>query len=540
MYSIQERPLLWVLVAAASAALFASGALVSRATMDDGNQPSPASTLQTLPGSNGEASVPNFDGSRDVIAKGGSGATAMPYPGCQAPLPAGVVANGVVDPSKAGFEPALPSSGFVPTNISLAAQGKCDASGSASEGDLVLSSSWTHTATGLDAYVSQMVSSEKVASVWRQDSATFWANGYVFNVSVNSYPALPASGTASAPRMDPAYGNTGVAASGAGTAGSAPDASGSPEADARGAEVLRELVGQIAPDLDQKCFWTQAAGDWSSLATLGIGDPRPAIPAEYTQTDLNVTALVSPAAGCDTTLKPTEGFSFNVNWEKKAEGSDFGYLGMSVYANGSVEPYPGQLSEYAANWSEGSLSFSVYAKSEKPIGVEAIPAIAKALDPSFNEACFIQDRALTDSELAGLGFHVAAAPGGYALAVSSLRVQDIAAGCPRPDGFQSSYNLNWTFQKGADTINASINRYGANGPGDGSGFQSPNSLNWTDASGTNYNVNAYSAGISPTVPKDDLVAVAKSMDPAFDLSKLQDGGPDKPIAAPMPADDKAR
>ena len=78
------------------------------------------------------------------------------------------------------------------------------------------------------------------------------------------------------------------------------------------------------------------------------------------------------------------------------------------------------------------------------------------------------------------------------------------------------------------------------GSGSGSGYQSSNTLNWTGPDGTNYFVNAYSTGVSPTVPKDDLIAVAKSMDPSFDISKLSEGSPDKPIAQPAPAVDPKR
>ena len=535
-----RKPLPWLIAVAAGAALFASGALVARATLDDGDVPaSPDSSSKVIAPGIGADGIANSarpanygPGDVAMTTDGGRGASPASYPGCQGPLPAGVIVNGVIDPSKAGFVPALPSSGFTATSISLSVQGKCDATGAANSGDLVLSSSWKHTASGLDAYISQMASSEKIASVFRQDGATFWANGYVFNVNVSPYRMLPMDTPATAP-------SAGAGTSGSGAAGS-PVKPGAPQADPRAAEVLRELIGQIAPGLDQKCFWTQSAGDWSSLATVGVGDPRPAIPAGYTQTDLNVIALVAPASGCDTSLKPTDGFNFNAGWQKNANGADFGYLGISVYSNRAPGDYPGQLSEYGANWSNGSLSFSVYAKSEKPIGTEAIRAIAKALDPSFNEACFIQDRALAESELAGLGFHAAKAPDGYQLNRSSLRVQDIAAGCTRPDGFQSSYNLNWNFQKGADVINASANRYDGNNRGDGSGFQSANSLNWTSTEGVSYSVNAYSTGISPMVPKDDLIAVAKSMDPAFDISKLTEGGPEKPIGIPMPVEDKGR
>ncbi|MEO8540319.1 MAG: hypothetical protein ABI577_11305 [bacterium] len=546
----RRKPFVWLLAAAAGAALFASGGLVARATLDNDDQTDPANGANKiiLPGVGSDLPAtgvrPAITGPGDMATtNSGRGSDAASYPACRAPLPAGVVANGVIDPSKAGFVPALPTTGFEALSLSLSMQGECnDLSGRAVTGSLVLDSSWTHTGSGLDVYISQRASPTKLASVFRQDGATFWADGYVFNVNVNGYPGpiavdMPGSGPTKPVAPDSGAGSSST--SGGGTS-SAPSVGIAPQPDPRVSDVLRELVGQLAPSLDQKCFWSQAAGDWSALGTIGVGDPRPAIPAGFTQTDLNVVALVAPAAGCDTSLKPTEGFSLNAGWQKNQNNADYAYIGVSVNSSGSPQAYPGQISEYGANWSNGAFSFGVYAKSEKALGLDTVRAIAKALDPSFNEACFIKDRELAESELAGLGFKVAKAPDGYKLTRASLHVQEISAGCDKPDGFQSSYNLNWAFEKGADMIEASTNRYDSQNQGDGSGYQSGNSLNWTDAKGTSYYVNAYSTGISPTVAKDDLITVAKSMDPSFDITKLQEGGPEKPFGIPAPVEEKTR
>jgi hypothetical protein len=263
---------------------------------------------------------------------------------------------------------------------------------------------------------------------------------------------------------------------------------------------------------------------WDSLAGVGVGDPRPAIPAGFTERELSVTAFTAPPAGCDASIKPTEGFSLNAGWQK----GDNAYIGVSVYNNGAQQPYPGNISEYSANWSNNGFQFGVYAKSEQPLGIEVVRAIAKALDPQFNEACFIHERKLTEGDLPGLGFSPAKAPNGWSLRNSNLIASEIGAGCEKPAGFEPSYSMNWSFEKGADTIDASAHRYGSGQGGDGSGYQSANFLNWTSASGISYSVSGYSRGVSPAVSKDDMVSVAKSMDPAFDLSKLIEGG-DKPI-----------
>ncbi|MFN8617323.1 MAG: hypothetical protein U0837_09510 [Dehalococcoidia bacterium] len=539
-----RKPAAWLIALGVGAALFASGALAARATLDDDEpSPAPANSPNTIaPGIGTEAVAPGSGsaayGPNDVITNDGRGGMDMSHPGCQAPFPAGVIANGVIDPSKAGFVPAFPASGFTPLSVGLAAQGDCTNGESASSGDLVVNSTWQHDATTLIAYITQRATATKVASVFRGDGASFWANGYEFSVSVNPFPqrAIPEGYFA----PDDSNSGAGSSSSSGGSTSTAPaQPATAPGVDPAAADVLRELVAQLAPGLDQKCFWTQANGDWNSLAAAGVGDPRPAIPSGYTHTDLNVVALVPPANGCDSSLKPINGFSLNAGWQKGAAAA-FSYIGVSVYSDGGNSQPFGQINDYGANWSNGGLSFGVYAKSETPVGRDVILAIAKALDPSFNEACFVQDRELRESDLSALGFHAATAPGGYKLTRSILRAQDIAGGCAKPDGFQPSYSLAWSFQKGADTIEASANRYGDGGSGRSPGYQAANTLNWNGPDGTMYSVNAYSTGVSPTVSKDDLIAVAKSMDPSFDISKLSEGGPDNPIAQPAPAVDPKR
>ena len=516
-----RKPLFWAVGVVGALAFFASGALAANALNDDGTSDggSPANSV-VVPNvgtaEDGRGSAPSTGaayGPNDVITTGKGGADSASYPACLAPLPPGLLTATGLDLSKANFAPAFPTSGFSALRANIAVQGECDKDGKPRGGNLALDSAWTHDATGLEAYLSQVKTDKRIASVLRQDSASFWANGYEFHVGVNAFHILPADAGISRGMPSPA-----------------------PQADPRAAEVLRELIAQIAPSVDQKCFWTMGSGDWSSLAAAGVGDPRPAIPAGFTPAEFSITTFTAPGAGCDTSIKPTEGFSLNAGWQKAMNSADFAYIGVSVFADSGSNDYPGQINEYGANWTNGTYQFGVYAKSAKPIGLDTIRAIARALDPQFNEQCLVTERELAVSELAGLGFNVARAPQDYKLVSSRLRANEIAAGCTKPSGFEPSYTLHWSFEKGADIIDASANRWGGASAGDGSGYQGPNFLNWTDARGTNYNVNAYSKGVNPTVNKDDLVAVARSMDPSFDLSKLKEDGGVKPLPESRPAD----
>lgn len=530
-----RKPLLWLGLAAGAAIFFASGALVARAVIDT-NDKDDDRTVANVNNTNTGVGMPGSPGITDPRFGPGAQPSFMPaiaeddgklggqslagadaarfYPGCRAPLPASVLTNGVIDPSKAGFTPNLPASGFTPLTLSLSMVAECDENGAPKPGgELSFDSAWQHDETGIEAYISQRQSEKRVASVLRDDWATFWADGYVYSVNVNRYHILPAAEAASS---------------------SMP----APNGDPRATEVLRALVAQLSgSDDNMKCFWKLEQGDWDSLAGLGIGDPRPLIPGGYTLTDSYISVFTPPADGCDTSIVPTDGASMNANWTKDGNSGEYGYIGVSAWAmpEGYVDSWPGSLTQYGANWNNGKFSFGVYAKVENGLTLDTIRAIAKALDPSFNEQCLIQERELTDADLSRLGFNTPKGPEGYSIVRSSLYGMDIASGCTKPEGWEPQYNLSWTLERGADTIEASASRYGGSVEGPASGYIAPNSIWWSDARGTYYAVNAYSRGISPEVSRDDLIAVAKSMDPSFDESKLSEGGGagmEKPVPAP--------
>lgn len=526
-----RKPLLWLGLAAGAAIFFASGALAARAVIDtddkddgttvasadtpDGAQPGVANTGITAPRFGPGVQPPSVSASvpspEKMAGRGGAADASFYYPGCRAPLPASVLNNGVIDPLKAGFTPNLPSSGFSALQLGLSVYAECDENGAPKPGgELALDSSWKHDETGIEAYISQRKSEKRVASVLREDNATFWADGYVYSVNVNRYHILPYAAEDSTRSSMPA-----------------------PDGDPRATEVLRTLVAQLTgSDDNMKCFWKLEKGDWANLSSLGIGDPRPQIPGGYTLTDSYITTFTRPADGCDTSIVPTDGASMNANWTRDSGVGEYGYIGVSAWAmpEDYVDTWPGSLTQYGANWNNGKFQFGVYAKVEDGLTLDTIRAIAKALDPSFNETCLIQERELSDADLARLGFNTPKGPDGYSIVRSSLLSNEIGDGCAKPEGWSPQYNLNWTLEREPDTIEASVSRYGEGGD-PAAGYISPNSIWWTDGQGTYYAVNAYSRGISPEVSKDDLIAVAKSLDPSFDESKLSEGGPqmEKPL-----------
>lgn len=514
-----HKPLLWVLVVALAAAFFASGALVARATLDDDND-SPGFTSDPAlrypntnspfgPGATGApgnipAAFPGMQGmAESADGDDKAGAPAMDsygrggyWGGCRAPLPAGLLTANGIDLSGVDFEMNLPGEGYSLVSYSLSTYAECDEDGQpAATGELVLDTTWRHDETSLEVYISQRVDGDAVAPVLRQDWATFSVDGYVFSVNVNRWAVYP---------IDARDGGLPY-----------------PDGDPRATEVLNDLIDRLAPSIGLQCFWTEAKGDWSDIIAMGIGDPRGAIPSGYEQSDLWVTTFNEPAAGCDTTVQPTEGTSFNAGWSN----GDGNYIGVSAWGMDPNYPYdyPGQISSWGANWSNNTYQFSVYVSSYEGRGgdVELVRAIARAIDPSYNEQCFIRENILSDSDLAGLGFNVPAIPDGFEITRSYHAGTDIAAGCDRPEGFAPYYNLSWTLTNGADTIDVSVSRYEGS-ESTGEGWISDYGINWSGTNGDYFSVNAWSSGISPVVDRDILIAIAESLDPNFDVDRLRD------------------
>ena len=511
-------PLGWAIAGVAAAALFGAGVLTARALFDDDAEAPPAAgaPVATRPPAQGAApgtrpglpvSTAPGRGGEDVAAPKG-GPYSGPY-GCMAPLPADALGTSSVDLAAAGVTPRVPRSGFELTSLYLSAVADCTPDGAPTGSPRPsLSTSWRHTATGLDVYITQTASSEPAAPVLRPDSATFSALGYLFTVYVNAYPVMPMdTGTTAYPATP----------------------------DPRAAEVLREVISQVAPGFDQQCFWVAADGDWASLAAYGIGDPRPAVPGSFKLAEVHITTFRAPQPPCDTSTRPTEGLGLYAQWN--APGGDS--LGISVTGlpAGTTVDYPGYLDQFGANWTARGLQFSIWYGSKDGRGnADLIRAIARALDPSFTDACFIQQRTLSEADLAKLGLRAPVPPAGYTIVTKNLTVSDIAPGCPRPKDFFASYALFWTLEKGADVIDISV--YAAPDspkPGAFSGWISESNISWMTADGTSFNVSGYSKGVSPAISRDDLVAVAKSLDPSLDISKLEEQPGGGGVVPPRPA-----
>lgn len=516
-----------------AAAMFASGVLVARATMDtNDNQPAkPSADVATIaPAPNrGEVAAALPAATRNEggkVAADAAGAGYSMRAGCQAPI-GDIFSNGAIDPAKAGFVMNTPGAGFTLQSVSLRSEGECDSSGRATSGTLVLDTYWRHDETGIGAWVSQFVSPEQRANTMSDSNAGFWFDGYYYTVGVDSYYYIADDTTGGA--TEPASDND-VPATSFGSGVSAAGAASMPvrpgEPDPRAAQVLRELVTQLAPTIPDACFAHQRAGTWDDIVAFGVGDPRGAVPSGYTEQYVNVRVWEPADPSCGGPAVDTLGNSFDASFGDGNTGS----LYINAYgAEPQTERYAGYLGQGSMSWSSDAYWFNVSGwEGSAAISNDTLRAIARALDPGFDQRCVIVNTELSKADLEGLGLRTPTVPDGFRLDTANGWSGAPSGDCSGVTGAVGSLYANWYLSMdGAEGISVQASR----GPDRIAGDTASSwGFAWSAADGTVYSVN----GSVSTIGEDVFIAVAKSIDPAFDRSSLtdsEDGGvvPVKPL-----------
>ncbi len=475
-----------------------------------------------------------------VAADGGSAPSMAGYgendlsimPACTVDLPISITGSGI-DLAAAGFVVKPLGSGFVPSSFSVRSVSDCVYAADGSQtttgtGKIVVDTTWRHIESGIQVTVSQQVADDKVVNVLRQNQASFTDGGYSFNVYANNYYYFGAKDG-----IDPAISSREVPAI----------APGSP--DPRVAAVLAEAVKDLAPDFSDQCFAREVQGDWADLAKFGLGDPRPALPSgvEFQNMTLIYT---NPAAtdcgGADLTMD--QGFQFSANWYS----NDKAGTNVSIYAGGMGPDQGqgqnwniGQISEHSANWQSKNISFNIYGNSAngQGLGVDTIRALAKALDPSFDEACFMTESTFKGGDLGDYGINTPVLPGGYKLSDERGVSYDVREGCNTPEGYVDNALSYWANHEDGDgsTITIGLDRSPYGKVEGGTGYISAGNIYFVTADGVNVSIAGYnkSGGEGPSL--DDLKAIGKSIDPTVDYDSLDaTGGGGVPRPMPMPAD----
>lgn len=519
------KPVLGIGALAIAAALFGGGLVVGQAL--EGDDDLPASTTDdrtmitpgfgTSPFGTGESAPASMDGAVDEDMARGAGMTIYPpFGGCAAPLDPAVGES--FDLAAAGLTLRAPASGFDVTGISIRSEGECDDTGNATSGTPVIEYQWRDRDSGITVWIWQRADDEPVANVRYWNSATFTADGETFSVNAwgMAYPL--------ASDRDEA----GEAEAAAVAQDAAMPYPGSEE-DPQVTEALEAVIASLAPSLPDGCFYTQTEGGWEDLAAFGVGDPRPAIPAGYSEESSSIFVFTPPAGDCpDNGAEPPTGDSF---WASFIDGSN--YLQVSVYRYPETERVasPVYMDIWGANWNSNGLGFSVYGGDE--IGQETILAIARALDPAFSETCMIAPTEIDEGALAGLGLGVPVVPDGYTLAESRLIARTLPDGCDGGEEFSDSYEFSWTFE-GEGEAQIHINVSKSDGfEGEPWGYIGEGNVEWSH-DGTYGSVWAYNG--NQGLGAEALEAIATSVDPGLDVSTLEEGGGPKP----MPVDDMPR
>lgn len=535
--SRRRRALFGAASVVAAAGFFASGVLVANAS--HGDSPTPRHVQQTYPAGEsnkggdiaigmppvtGRAQAGGGTASSPGMAPGA--ATTMPASGgCSAPLP-GMLNGDSVDLTAGGLAPKFAGGGFVLESVTLRGDVPCgqpDAKPAP-----YLETRYRHTETGFEVTLSQRHAEKPGPNIIRQGWGQAYADGHAFTANVMGNPMI----------MDGGFGGD-TPATDIGQPADVPPAKPAiwpgPANDPRMAALVEQVLSHVAPSVEGKCYYRQVAGSWDDLASVGLGDPRPALPAGFVASNgsLYFIHLTQPAPECNAPALDTTEPTVSMN-ATLSNGQAF--LNISVNSRmGQDGAQPGQADDGYISWQSDKFWFSVSGQSGAGSAVsrDALTAIAKALDPSFGSTCIVSSRMLEESALAGLGFHAPATPEGYRQDSSQFAAIEGNGACG--SSRSTGYALSWMFfsQAKGSVIEAGVTKNLPEGDPRAYYYASEGSLVWKDGSGAMYHVSA----LKMAAPRETLLTVARSMDPNFDESKLLAPGdlPGGPKTLPAPA-----
>ena len=423
----------------------------------------------------------------------------------------GALSGGVVDLTTSGFVPNLLPAGYVLSGLSLRAEHDC-----MDEDDqwVVLDTTWQTEDGRFRVWVSQRNGGAPVANIIRTHWAEFTYEGSIYSVSIGQIYPVPGP----IPGPIPLEGD----------GRSEPDVAYVEEDPEAMRAALAAVVEALAPNLGEQCFYRQIEGGWESLAALGIGDPRSAVPNDFAEEGFWAEVFEPPAAGCDVPTDVHIPVSINASW---SDGRN-AWIGFSVWGDdrGFGFEEPGSQSEQHISWTDGTYRYEIWGnRGERGLGSEVLEAIAHALDSDFDGSCRLVEVELSDEELAALGIGIPEAPDGFTLHEHRARRSEANGSCDADigDGFASS---DWTFGDSAGSVihaSAWLQPSYYDQPFPEGGFIGEGHLNWQGPNGVTYSVSGWSE-FGGLPDQELLIEVALSMDPTLDIDSLGEG----PIAVP--------
>lgn len=279
--------------------------------------------------------------------------------------------------------------------------------------------------------------------------------------------------------------------------------------------IVELAIQQLRPPVPLSCFYRSISKDWSDLAALGIGDPRGAIPDGFHPMNLDLTALEQPSAGCPATTPPPSAESA-VQLQAMFGGDGNRLLG--VFARSlTPEDHDAQATFGSgdARWQNAKYQFSLNWHPEQ-LSDEQVRAIATALDPGFEQVCSLSARQVDSAELKGIGIREPVRPGGLPAEVGgSFFLIGQSPGCADagPGGFQVHWLMEYRDRGGLVDVTALR--------GEQVPYMRPmvfegKTLYWLRPDGIAF----YVSGLKAEFSRDELLGVARSVDPTFDETLL--------------------
>lgn len=284
--------------------------------------------------------------------------------------------------------------------------------------------------------------------------------------------------------------------------------------------VLETAVQQLGPPVSLSCFYRTTGKSWGDLAAFGIGDPRPAVPSDYTPLNLEFTVLEPPPADCPGTKSPPAAES-SVQFRAMFNGPGSSLLAVSARA---VTPEDGEsqatFGAGDARWQAEHYQFSINWAPEHVSNDEA-RTIATALDPGFGKVCSLSVSRVNFDDIRQTNLREPVRADGPSTVSGSFFVIGNSPGCP--DGGATGFQAHWImeYRDRGGLVDVTALR----------GEQMPNlrpfvfedkTLYWQRSDGVEF----YVSGLKAEFARAELLQVARGVDPTFDERMLT--SPPKP------------
>lgn len=413
---------------------------------------------------------------------GADGSQSGGYGGCPVALD-GVLKGGKLQADLGGFPTRLLAAPFTLAALSLRAERTCYDQANPDRIARSFDTTWIHDPSKVGIFVSQQEQPRPEAGLLSPNYARFWADGFVFNLSLNFGAPDPLTGQPS--YLDPA------------------DA----------IAVLEAAVAQLAPALDRACSHRFVTGDYPDLVAIGVGDFRPALPAGYTEQFREFTRVVEPPASCN--APKMEGMSAVTAYFGFSDGAGSlnisinglnGYAGLDASSAG-----PGSL-----NWANDDFSFSLNWDPAR-IDDEAVHRVGRALDLGFDSVCFISyDHVPGAIDFAAEGIVEPIPPEGYSLENGFQISSRAFGGCAQG---VNGLTVRWYMHsQDGGAIEAGVLVGPQNLKFSHFLFFEGHTFYWKDDRGRSYFITP-NDGVQPD--RGMFVAIALSMDPTFTEAKLE-------------------